>query len=144
MGTTTASALSSNGFHDGRASGVCMPVVAPVPKEFSDELKIRAVALLVELKNASAAAEQLMREFPGTQISGQTIARWGKGLPGKLLVKGRRKGAPGAKGARGPTGPRSPFRDRIFELLAEGKTQAEIARELGTTRQNVSIIIRRN
>lgn len=129
MGTTTAAAEAYKIIHDGAASGVCMPVVATVPKEFSDEFKVRAVALLMQLHNATKAAEQIMREYPGTTIKGQTISGWAVGLRPRL-VAGRRKGDPPTRF--------SPNKDAIIACHARGLTQAETVRELGIHRAVVS------
>jgi transposase-like protein len=106
-----------------------------VPKQFPPELKIRAVALLLELKNAERAAAQVMREFPGFSVTGQSVARWGKGLRVKLR-KGRRQGAPGSRKQT------SPHRARVLELLAQGTTQSDVARMLGISRQLVHALSR--
>ena len=133
MDSRAASALSSNGFHDGRASGVCPAVVKPVPKLISDEIKARGVTLYTELKNAEHAAARLMEENPGLKVSAQSVRNWSEGLKLKIPA-GRRAGHPGAPGKRAP---RSPHRAAVVALLAEGKSQAEVARILGLDRQLV-------
>ena len=156
MATTASAALSSNGNLVGALSGACLPrdarkshrtatrsrarrraVGRAVPKQFPPELKIRAVALLLELKNAEHAAAQVMREFPGFSVTGQSVARWGKGLRVKLR-KGRRHGAPGSRKQT------SPHRPRVLELLAQGNSQADVARMLGISRQLVHALSRTN
>ena len=100
-----------------------------VPKQFPDELRLRAVALLVELKNASEAAAQVMREFPGYEVASQTVSRWGKGLRVKL-VSGRRKGSRPTRF--------SPYKEAIIACHAEGLTQAQTCVRLGLSRALVS------
>ena len=115
-----------------------MPVVAPVPKEFPDELRARAVALLLELKNGKRAAAQVMLEFPGYSVTSMSVLRWSKGLKVKVR-QGRPVGTPGN------TEKTSPLRARVLELWADGKgmSQSDIARTVGTTRQNVFNLINR-
>lgn len=122
---------------DGAASGVCAPIppglVSVVPKVFSIEFRLRAVAVLAELKNAERAAARLMEENPGLKVSAQSVRNWSEGLKLKIPA-GRRAGHPGAPGKRAP---RSPHRAAVVALLAEGKSQAEVARILGLDRQLV-------
>lgn len=114
-------------------------LVSVVPKVFSVAFRVRACAVLAELKNAERAAEQMAREYPGVTVSPKTILDWASGLNLKL-APGRPLGTPGN------TEKTSPLRDRVLELWADGKgdkSQAEIARIVGTTRQNVFNLINR-
>lgn len=88
------------------------------------------MALLLETENAEHAAKQVMAEFEDVKVTGMSVARWGKGLNVKL-----REGRPVGHTT-------SPYRERALQLLAEGKNQSEIARELGVTRQAISKILK--
>ena len=125
MDSRATSALSSNGFHDGRASGV--PKVIPKP------VKARAVALLCDGESASSAKLVIEREFPEQRISVSLIARWARALKIKL-----RAGRP-PENRPLP----SPHRAAARRLRASGMSQADIARTIGISRQLVHALLKR-
>ncbi len=115
LSNTASSATASKPFLVGRASGV--------PKIIPKAVKARAVALLVELDNAEHAAAQVMREFPGSSVSGSSVIRWSSGL-GLDLRAGRKKGSPGIVSRV------SPWRAKVADCAARGLSQTEARAEL--------------
>lgn len=111
------------------------------PKRHSDEVRLKAVALLLEMDNATRAAEMMAAD--GTEVDPTTISEWASGMRPNLK-RGRPIGTTGTPGARGPRDQRSPYRERVLELWAGGKgmPQTEIAKLLGLPRQLVHYLIR--
>lgn len=151
MATTSMSATAYKPNPLGPRSGACSELksrpsatriraarVAPVPKLIPDEVRLRAVALFLELKNAERAARALLGEYPDNPVHPKSIRGWAKGFKVDSH-RGRPVGTPGN------TEKTSPLRARVLELWADGKgmPQAEIARAVGTTRQNVFNLINR-
>lgn len=100
-----------------------------MPKRFDDNVRARAIALLVETGNSERAAERVAAENPGLSVSSQAVRDWASGLKLKL-TPGRRNGDPGTRF--------SLVKAKIHACHDEGLTQTQTCIRLGLSRSLVS------